>query len=159
MVGRWRRFTGDGLDREGLGWDEAVRGHVFQQALAELGRGGALVEVVLQVGAADEQFAVSDAGFIEQAEFAVGEPVVDDVDDGAEVVGIARQVHGLAAAHQIPPLVVAHPLVGEGGQSRMGRVTVDAERMRRLFVGPCGVPEDAGEADGVSPPCSGVRVP
>ena len=42
---------------------------------------------MLQVDAAHEQLAGADAGLEDQAELAVGDPVVDDLDDRAELAG------------------------------------------------------------------------
>ena len=68
------------------------------------------------------------------------------MDDRPESVRIAVQVHGLATARQIPPLIVAHPFVRESRQSGMPRIATDAERVRRLSPRPCRIPENTGES-------------
>ena len=56
-------------------WLEFVRSHVFQQALSELCRCRSGGQVVLEVGAAYQDFAFSYACFEEHAQSPIGEPV------------------------------------------------------------------------------------
>ena len=51
--------------------------HVTQQAVAQLAGGGAFVQVLLQIGGADEQLAAAYAALPDQPELAVGVPIVN----------------------------------------------------------------------------------
>ena len=72
-------------------------GEVGFERRAELAGGGAGLEVAVQVDAAGEEFALADAGLEDEPELAVGEPVVDGLDDGLEL-GVGRQDEGAGAA-------------------------------------------------------------
>ena len=59
--------------------------------MAELPGRRAILQVVLKVGAAGDEFALAYLGLEDQAEFAIGEPVVDGLDEGYEVVVLGEQ--------------------------------------------------------------------
>ena len=103
-------------DLQRRGRSEAVTGGVGQQAGAELAGGGALRQVAVEVDGADEQSALADACFEDEAELAARVPVVDDLHDRAQRPGQGIEHHGFGLVMQVLPLPVAVERRGELGQ-------------------------------------------
>ena len=80
--------------------------HVTEQALAQLAGGGALFQVLGQVGRADQQLAVAHAALPDQAQLAVGVPVVNWLHNRAQILRQRIQHHALRPGHDLIPLPV-----------------------------------------------------
>lgn len=127
-------------------WVKGWGYHVVEEALSHLAGDGAFIELGLQVHAAEEYAALAEAGFEEEAEFTVLEPVIDDLDDGAQLVGEGIHGYGGAGVDEVPPLPIGVGVGWEGCEGGVFGVTEDSEGMGGLALGPCGIPEDGGEA-------------
>lgn len=136
---------------------------VLEEGCAELADDGALGEIRFQVDGACEQAAFADAGFEDVSQLAVGDPVIDELDDGFDLVE-AGQDERSGTVLDFPPLPVRVEIGRELCQSRMFRIAEDAEGVWGLPFGPCGVPKDWREsgderAGGVVGDVRGGRIP
>jgi hypothetical protein len=128
----------------GEGWGFGglfVFGEIGKQGSAELAGDGALFELCGDISGAGEQAAGADAGFEDISEFAVGDPVVDELDDGFELV-VRGEDERAGVFLDFPPLPVGMEIGGKPFQSGMFGIANDAEGVGWLPFGPCGVPED-----------------
>ena len=121
---------------------EVGAGHVVEQAAEHLSGDGAVLEVGAEVDAADKELSGGDFGLEDDAEAAVGGPVVDYLDDWAEFRREVVEDHESRLSDEVPPLPVGVGFGWKRGQRGVGRVAENSEGMRGLPACPGGVPED-----------------
>ena len=101
---------------------EGVTVHVSQKAVKHLPGHGAFFKVACEVDAANKEFSPAHPRLEDQAELAVGVPVVDHLDDGAKFRRELIQDHEPRSGYKIPPLPVAVKFRGEMRQGLMIRL-------------------------------------
>lgn len=117
---------------------ERSAGHVVEQGTAKLAGRVAPGQVRGNVASANENAATVNLRLEDEAEPAVGEPVVDDLNQRGNSGGQFIHHQCCCTMEKLPPLPVAVGICREGREQRMARVTQQTQYVRGLFLRPRG---------------------